>query len=90
MTVRKMDPEERARLEELAARARSEGMKIRRITHTCGHQQGHRIKDGVRARDEYRELARQPCGACSDGSELLDDDGESEDLEDGEGDGSWV
>jgi hypothetical protein len=54
---------ERAILARKHEKAIREGTKIRRIRHKCGHEQGHDIDDGCMARDEYRSIAAQPCGA---------------------------
>lgn len=58
------DISERERLAEKAAAARARRTAVRRITHSCGHQQGHVIEANGYARDRYRTLASQPCGAC--------------------------
>jgi len=68
------DFNETARLRDLSEQAASEGVKIRSIRHSCGHTQGHRVKDGFLARDEYKQFAHQPCGACSRGGDMLVDD----------------
>src|SRR5688572_26354587 len=68
------DFEERARLQKVIADAKKYKTKVRRIKHSCGHEQGHRIDDGYLARDEYIQFARQACGACGGNDILVDDD----------------
>lgn len=55
---------ERRRLADLSDRAKATGIKMRKVTRSCGHVESHAIGDGPWARLTYRALRSRPCGTC--------------------------